>query len=233
MHIYAISDPHGCLDLLECAVGFIDLEEGNQLILLGDYVPYAESCADEDEFFMKSAAMLAYVRELYKEHDDKVVALMGNHEFDIVHNAAFRAHSLEPAIRRWLRGLPLFHETERQVFVHAGIDEGAGDLWRWGTPDEVFLAKYPLTFGSFEKDIISGHVSARSLAHDSNGCSEVFWDGASHYVIDGATAQMNQLPILRYDTITSSYDYAIVTPSEVRGWRAVTPADYDKGSTPR
>lgn len=33
-------------------------------------------------------------------------------------------------ILSWIRGLPYYYETPTQVFVHAGIDEDAGDLWR-------------------------------------------------------------------------------------------------------
>ena len=37
---YAISDPHGCLDVLERALGAVDLADGSELYLLGDYIPH-------------------------------------------------------------------------------------------------------------------------------------------------------------------------------------------------
>ena len=42
----------------------------------------------------------------------------------------------------WLSKLPYYYETENQIFVHAGIDEDAEDLWKFGTPEYVFTGKY-------------------------------------------------------------------------------------------
>lgn len=41
----------------------------------------------------------------------------------------------------WLRGLPLYFETETQIYVHAGIDEEAEEFWKVGSSDEYFLSK--------------------------------------------------------------------------------------------
>lgn len=105
---------------------------------------------------------------------------------------------------RWLKGLPCYYETETQIFVHAGVDEEAGDWWAWGTPDSVFTGKYPAETGKFYKDIIAGHVGTASLAGDPD-YYRVFWDGQSHYYIDGSTAKSGCLPILKYDTETGHY----------------------------
>ena len=37
---------------------------------------------------------------------------------------------------KWIGSLPVFHETEEQIFVHAGVDEEAEEYWKWGTGDE-------------------------------------------------------------------------------------------------
>lgn len=105
---------------------------------------------------------------------------------------------------RWLKGLPCYYETETQIFVHAGVDEEAGDWWAWGTPDSVFTGKYPAETGKFYKDVIAGHVGTASLAGDPD-YHRVFWDGQSHYYIDGSTAESGCLPILKYDTETGRY----------------------------
>ncbi len=41
----------------------------------------------------------------------------------------------------WMKNLPLYYETEHQIFVHAGVDEEAGDWWAAGTSDEMFINK--------------------------------------------------------------------------------------------
>lgn len=40
----------------------------------------------------------------------------------------------------WIMKMPLYYETENQIFVHAGVDEEAEDCWKWGTSDNIFLA---------------------------------------------------------------------------------------------
>lgn len=104
----------------------------------------------------------------------------------------------------WMKFLPYYFETENQIFVHAGIDEEAEDLWMHGTPPEYFTSKYPATFGTFCKDIIAGHISTSSLKkeHDFH---DVFWDGKSHYFLDGSTAVSSVLSLLRYNTETGEY----------------------------
>ena len=71
MKIYAMSDIHGCIDEFNNALKLIDLEATNtMLILLGDYIHGGDSIAVLDK-----------VIELQKQYgDQKVVALMGNHE---------------------------------------------------------------------------------------------------------------------------------------------------------
>jgi serine/threonine protein phosphatase 1 len=104
----------------------------------------------------------------------------------------------------WLKKLPYYYETEDQIFVHAGIDEEAEEFWQWGTPEELFVSKYPATFGKFYKDIIAGHVSAGSLAKD-RAFTDIYWDNKSHYFIDGNTNHSGMIPLLKYDTINKRY----------------------------
>ena len=112
------------------------------------------------------------------------------------------------ALIAWLRNLPRFHETEDQIFVHAGIDEQAGDLWRAATPDYMFTEKYPASLGDFSKTIIAGHVGTDQL-HD-DGSHTTFFDGASHYYIDGSVEITGKVNVLRYNVPTSSYDAIVV-----------------------
>lgn len=121
---------------------------------------------------------------------------------------------------KWLKNLPYYYETEDQIFVHAGIDEEAAEFWQWGTPEEFFVSKYPATFGKFYKDIISGHVSASSLAKD-RAFTDIYWDNKSHYFIDGNTNYSGIIPLLKYDTINKRYwcikvhDAKVVTEKEI------------------
>lgn len=104
----------------------------------------------------------------------------------------------------WVKSLPLYYETANQIFVHAGVDEEAEEYWMHGTPDEYFISKYPASFGYFYKDIIAGHISTSSLANDKD-YHDFFWDGKSHYYIDGETKVSGIVPLLQYDTETKKY----------------------------
>lgn len=105
---------------------------------------------------------------------------------------------------RWLREIPYFYETETQIFVHAGIDEEAGEDWQWGTPESTFVGKFPATFGPFPKDIIAGHIGTASLSGDQD-FHDIYWDGVSHYYIDGTVHVSKRLPVLMYDGETGKY----------------------------
>lgn len=104
----------------------------------------------------------------------------------------------------WLRRRPLVHETDQQIFVHAGIDEEAGDDWRLATADEVFTHKYPPGFGAFEKMIVAGHVATAELNPDRSH-SPFIDDG--HIYLDGGVEHTGVLNILEYDTSGDQYRF--------------------------
>ncbi len=108
---------------------------------------------------------------------------------------------------QWLRNLPYFYETEKQIFVHAGIEEESGDWWRLGTAKSTFVGKFPADTGLFYKDIIAGHVGTSILLGDSK-YHGVYHDGQSHYYIDGSIRKHGgQLNVLVYDTETEKYTW--------------------------
>lgn len=104
----------------------------------------------------------------------------------------------------WLRDLPRVYETDEHIFVHAGVDEEAGEFWRAATPDYVLTEKFPATTGPFLKTIVAGHVRTHLL--DPGGSNGVFHDGESHYYIDGAVEMTGRLNVLRYDVATGVHE---------------------------
>lgn len=108
----------------------------------------------------------------------------------------------------WMRKLRLFYETETQIFVHAGVDEEIPEEEaEWctiGTPDYMMTGKYPPSVGHFYKDIIAGHVAASQLARDKS-FSGIYFDGESHYYIDGTAAKLRRILCLAYDEKTKKY----------------------------
>lgn len=116
----------------------------------------------------------------------------------------------------WIRKMPLYYETEKQIFVHAGVDEEAGEYWMWGTSDHILLGKFPATKGKFYKTIIAGHVGTgnRDLADDYS-YHDVYFDGESHYYIDGSVYKGGKLLLLGYDEKEDQY-YQIENGRKIR-----------------
>ncbi len=104
----------------------------------------------------------------------------------------------------WMRRLPYYYTTDTQIFVHAGIDEEAGDWWNVGTPDYYFVSKYPPTIGAFYRDIIAGHTATSSIVNERE-FHDVWHDSWSHYYIDGGVERSGIIPVLVYDEKEEKY----------------------------
>lgn len=113
-----------------------------------------------------------------------------------------------PELLHWMRTLRLFYETDTQIFVHAGVYEDipyeGRDYITIGTPDYFFTDKYPPTKGRFYKDIIAGHVGVGTVAHNK-AFKKIYYDGESHYYIDGSVGKNRQLLCLAYDETLRKY----------------------------
>lgn len=109
---------------------------------------------------------------------------------------------------KWATKLPLYYETPTQIFVHAGVDEEIPeeemDYCTLGTADYIFTGKFPPSIGKFYKDIIAGHVAASHVAGDK-GYRGIYFDGYSHYYIDGTVNKTKRLLCLAYDESEKKY----------------------------
>lgn len=106
----------------------------------------------------------------------------------------------------WIQKMPSYFEAESQIFVHAGVDEEAGEYWMLGTSEGLLLGKFPATKGKFYKTIVAGHVGTGtwSLADDRN-YHNVYYDGESHYYIDGSVYKGGKLLLLAYNEENGKY----------------------------
>lgn len=114
----------------------------------------------------------------------------------------------------WMNKLPCYYETATQIFVHAGVDEQIPEeemaYCTLATPEYVMTGKYPPTTGKFYKDIIAGHVAAREVANYARHVEDwvgqgIFYDGYSHYYIDGSVEYTGNLLCLAYDEEKKKY----------------------------
>ena len=247
MHIYAMSDIHGCLDAFKASLSIVDLDaEDSKLILLGDYCDRGPD----------SLGVFDLVMDLQKRYGNRIVALRGNHEemlleyideakdpnftqawiladsnlataksfldaeafkhikhllrlreFEKAYSFTVERMKAEHAdVIAWVCKLPYFYESPfGQVFVHAGVDEEAGEYWKVGTPDELFTMMPPEYAGcKFYLDVIAGHVNTEA-ASGIAGYRGIWHDGASHYYIDGNVMKNGEVAMLSYDSETRKY----------------------------
>lgn len=213
MKIFCMSDIHGCLAEFEEALSIVmeRLEEPDTMLcLLGDYI---HGGAD-------NYGVLDKIMQLQcKYGTDKIVALQGNHE-DFVLNGNSTIHHMIKSFEddleddegddkyiRWMEGLPKYYTEGNTIFVHAGIDEEAGEMWEWGTSDDIFTGKYPAETGAIEgltMKVVAGHVGTAVISGDPT-FHDIYYDGASHYYIDGTVLDSGVIPILLVDTDEDKY----------------------------
>ncbi|MFH1033376.1 MAG: metallophosphoesterase family protein [Pseudomonadota bacterium] len=137
-HILAVGDLHGRYDLLRKIFSQVlpGLPAGTRLIFLGDYIDRGP-----DSRVILEALMA------YQALRPETVLLMGNHERMLLEALEGRQvelflanggqetlrsfgltmqtlHQIPAALLSFLRGLPLFHEEEQYIFVHAGLKPG-------------------------------------------------------------------------------------------------------------
>ncbi len=107
---------------------------------------------------------------------------------------------------RWLKRLPSYYEADNAIYVHAGVDEEAGEEWKWGSGDEILLWKFPKELSHFYKTVVAGHIGTgeRQLANDRH-FHNVFFDGDCHYFIDGGVYKHGKLNLLAYDESDEKY----------------------------
>ncbi|WP_337103687.1 metallophosphoesterase [Paenibacillus sp. YIM B09110] len=190
-----MSDIHEELDLFKETLRLVDLSGENRLVLLGDYI----------DIHSQDLSILHFIKELQEMHKELVIVLAGNHELLLLEDIHSKASSFNnAAVIRWLKGLPFYYETDTQIFVHAGVDEEAEELWKWGSEDYYFCSKYPHTTGKFYKDIIAGHIATSEISGDAD-YHNVYWDKQSHFYIDGDTRVSKTIPVLKYDTASGIY----------------------------
>ncbi len=216
MKIYSMADIHGCIDEFENALSLIldDISNGRaKLVLLGDYVHGGRG----------NAKVLDRIIDLQNQFGtDRIIALLGNHDEMVlngeatIHNNSVYARAEEceddsdsddDKYIGWLSALPRYHVEGNTIFVHAGIDEEAGDMWEWGTSEEIFTSKYPAETGKIEgldMKVVAGHVGTAVISGDKS-FHDIYFDGESHYYIDGTVIESGVIPVLMVDTENDKY----------------------------
>ena len=200
MKIFAMSDIHGCLDAFLNALSLVDLEDkNNKLVLCGDYIHGGSD----------SYGVVEKIMELKKKYKSRVVVLMGNHEESAIDSGAIvddysvneeYDEKRDKKCLDFISHLDLYYNYKDEVvFCHAGVDEEAGEYWEVGTPDYFYTGKFPAATGPFCINIVAGHIAASTVAGKPK-YKGIYYDGESHYFIDGNTEKTGRVLVIMYDT---------------------------------
>ena len=214
MIIYCMSDIHGCLAEFEDALSLVldDIEQCKaKLVLLGDYIHGGPDNRGVLDRIMK-------LRERFGS--DRIIALLGNHDEWVVNGSStisnnsvyarieeWEDESDDDEYINWLSSLPLYYVEGNTIFVHAGIDEEAGDMWEWETSDDIYTSKYPAETGKIDgldMKVVAGHIYTSEIA-DNPRFNDIYYDGENHIYIDGNVLTTGNIPVLLVDTDTDSY----------------------------
>ena len=227
MKIYALSDIHGCLQEFEAAlipvIEHLD-EPDVRLVLLGDYVDGGPN----------GRGVMDKIMDLQHKYGmDKVIALLGNHDEWVLngysvknyddYDEGFDGEEYDDKYINWLNTLDRYYVEGNTIFTHAGIDEESGDLWQWGTGDHIFTSKYPAEVGQIQDldmKVVAGHVGTAEISGDPR-FHDIYYDGASHYYIDGTVLDSGHIPVIMVDTdqdkyyrVTESVNWLIIPYNE-------------------
>nr|WP_253507660.1 metallophosphoesterase family protein [Paenibacillus xylanexedens] len=217
-----ISDIHGCIDPFNQLLDDINYNSKyDQLILLGDYVdrgPNSKEVVKEVIRLVKENHAIA----LRGNHDQRFVDFIN--EGSSVIKAKFIEHggiqtlqsycNIEGAISdemldqareaikmdyghhiNFLSELPLYHEDETHIYVHAGLNPDYIEWWKQPDHDLMYIKDKFIhhTFTNLHKKIVFGHT--RTI--DIHGSADV-WFGEDKIGIDGGCAYGMQLNGLIY-----------------------------------
>ncbi|WP_456371147.1 metallophosphoesterase family protein [Thermodesulfatator atlanticus] len=151
--IYAIGDIHGCLFALESLLEKLPISWGEDfLIFLGDYLDRGPD----------PRKVLETIMELKETYPEKVIPLVGNHEWMFLRylehpdmwRDVYLANGGDVTLAqftnregildipefyvKFLESLPFYWETEKYIFVHAGLKPGV-PLEKQNREDLLFI----------------------------------------------------------------------------------------------
>lgn len=215
--ILAISDIHGMYDEFTAMLDQVQYNpDQDQLILLGDYVDRGLKSKEVVEFIMhlvQEYGVIAlkgnhddmFVKHILSDSDEDSYRHMKNGgltTFQSYYGSDCDVNTLTKAKQfildhyphhiTFLKNLPLYYETDRYIFVHAGINPECEDWKLTSERDMIWIRD---TFYNRElrtdKIVIFGHTTCLTL----HGHVDI-WFGGNKIGIDGGCAYGYQLNCL-------------------------------------
>lgn len=197
MQYYAIADLHGRFDLMEQAMLTIEAKAKGEfkIITLGDYVDRGPQSKQIIEKLMELQSKWPHLICLQGNHEAMMVESittplmpgwwMGNGGNTTVQSYGWGGepystycYDVVPKEHiNWIKELPLYYETEKQVFVHAGIPDADKPLDEQtkleGYHGEIkmqWMLYNPTDIGGYQgKHVVHGHHQFEDGPHEWKG----------------------------------------------------------------
>lgn len=132
--LLAVGDIHGCRDQLVALLAKVRPQPSDQLIFLGDYIDRGPHSKQVVDYLLDLSCRLPHCIFLKGNHEamleeylvggEKVRFLRNGGDATLTSYAAARGEGIPPAHREFFNQLRLHHETDRFIFVHAGMRPG-------------------------------------------------------------------------------------------------------------
>lgn len=168
-HLYAVGDIHGCVNLLETALSWIEEKSACypvHVVFVGDYIDRGSNSKEVLDLLMAGP----------RRRGDKYTCLRGNHE-QLCLDAMRSTHHMRDWLfnggdstlesfggrigdkyLEWMAGLPYLYEDPQRIFVHAGLEPGIPIAMQ--KPENLMWIREPFlnARGPFEKHVVHGHT---------------------------------------------------------------------------
>lgn len=179
MRKIVIGDIHGCYRELKELIATLKREgeynkDTDKLIFLGDYIDRGKD----------SRLVIEFIRGLQKDNDN-VIALMGNHEdmlldWDKNRDGLWILNGGQETLKsykgykeqfekdiEWIRNLPVYHEDDDFVYVHAGVD--VTEVMEKQDRHTLLWIREPFIYypKEYYKRVIFGHTPTAFLTEDT------------------------------------------------------------------
>lgn len=160
MRLALLSDIHGNIQALDACLAHARAQQVQRFAFLGDMVGYGANPAD-------------VVERLVQLCDEGAIALKGNHDAMAVHppaevqtvgdsTASWTHQQLSAPQRGWIDALPLIHQLDTVLLVHASVD-GPG-LWHYVYDERAATASLNAAANWPEvRYVFGGHVHLQTL----------------------------------------------------------------------
>lgn len=189
MKYYAIADLHGRYDLLLEAVNKIYDHAGEgdyKIITLGDYIDRGPQSQEIISFLMKQGDSFICLKG---NHEDMMIqsivtpldpdwwvgngggtTLLSYGHPDVKYMAEVSYAYVPEEHIKWMSSLPLYYETEKQVFVHAGIPDNKLPLDKQDEEKMMWMLYNPTDMGGWQgKHVVHGHHQFADGPHEYLG----------------------------------------------------------------